>query len=77
VIERFRHGLHCFDLGFQLQLFLHGHAANVMAACGVAGAHVEQATNFRQRESAVLRLFDEPNAAHRVAVIEPIAASAF
>src|SRR5262249_40099863 len=71
-IERFAHRAHRADLAFELPLLLDRAFADVPAAGGVATAQDEEFAYLREREAALLGLFDEAQPPARSLVVEPV-----
>src|SRR5262245_59961839 len=71
-IKRFAHRAHRADLAFELPLLLDRAFADVPAAGGVATAQDEEGADLREREAAVLGLFDEAQAPRRILVVKPV-----
>ena len=74
MIERLGHGFHGFDLVFELEFLFDRPAAHVATTGGIAIPQYEEVTDFGKRESAMLGLFDEMNAARGILVIKAISA---
>src|SRR5215467_4844359 len=71
-IERFAHRAHRADLAFELPFLLDRAFADVPAAGGVAAAQDEELAYLREREAALLGLFDEAQAPGGLLVVKPI-----
>src|SRR5215471_19714717 len=71
-IERFAHRAHRADLAFELPFLLDRAFADVPAAGGIAAAQDEELAYLREREAALLGLFDEAQPPRRILVVEPV-----
>src|SRR5262249_17139120 len=75
-IERFAYRAHRADLAFELPLLLDRALADVPAAGGVATAQDKELADLREREAAVLGLFDEAQPPGGILVVKPVPARA-
>src|SRR5262245_11191128 len=71
-IKRFAHRAHRADLAFELPLLLDRALADIPAAGGIAAAQDEERADLREREAALLGVFDETQAPRRILVVKPV-----
>jgi hypothetical protein len=72
-IERTRHAPQRPEFVLDLQFFLDGQSAYIIAAGAIRRFERQQFPDVRQREPALLGVFDEADTTHGFIVVQPVA----